>query len=307
MGALSLAKTRKVSPYSNKRVDIPLAEQTIIYDCHEPMVSRELWETANRIHLERKRFHHSHAKKTIYHGLLYCAHCGKVLKVNSAIANSCYCDCWPITAKPSSRCLNIDIISRRIVSDVHGLANACEKDENSTFTLITSYLANINSTETADSNAELYKIQSHIDTLNDKINNLDKYSQQQTFSSANSNTILAALEASLNAETAKFEHLKTVHHAPVSDEDIWNFIKATRRFGYLQKIDQEVLNELVEKIFVSKPGVSSWFQRGRVTIKFKYVGILSISELTHKGILLSTETLKATTASLDSLDNWHPF
>lgn len=303
MGALTSGRTRRVSPYSNKRVKIPLAEQTFIYDCHEPIVSRELWEDANRIYLKHKHFHHSRVRKTIYQGLLYCAHCGKALHVNSGKLTSCYCDCWPITAKPSSRGLDVDAISRRIVSDIHGLANACEVDENSAFNLIASYLAIVNSTETADTSVELYKIQSHIDTLNDKISNFDKYSQQLAFSSGTSDTILTALEASLNAETAKFEHLKTGHHAPVSEEDIWNFIKATRRFGYLQKIDQEVMNELVDKIFVSKPGASSWFQRGRITIKFKHVGILSTCELTHKGILLSLEALKAAAANLDNTNH----
>ncbi|HEX3038628.1 MAG TPA: DUF4368 domain-containing protein [Oscillospiraceae bacterium] len=225
------------------------------------------------------------------------------MKIHSVNATSCFCNCWPITAKRSLRCLNIETVYRRLVSDIHGLANACEEDENNAFNLITSYLANMNSTEAADTNVELYKIQSHIDTLNDKISNFDKYSQQLAFSSGTSDTILTALEASLNAETAKFEHLKTGHHAPVSEEDIWNFIKATRRFGYLQKIDHEVLNELVDKIFVSKPGTSPWFQRGRVTIKFKYVGILSTSELTHKGVLLSPEALKAAAANLDNADN----
>ena len=170
-----------------------------------------------------------------------------------------------------------------------------------TFALLT----NINSSETADSNVELYKIQSHIDTLNDKISNLDKYSQQQAFSSANSDTILAALEASLNAETSKFERLKAAHRAPVSDEDIRNFIKVTRRFGYIKKIDQEVIVELVDKIFVSKPGISSWYQRDRVTIKFKHVGVLSNSEITHKGILLSPDALNAATGNFDNASATH--
>ena len=303
MGALTFGRTRKVSPYSNKRVDIPIDEQTIIYDCHEPIISRELWETANRIHLERKHYHYKDTKKNIYHGLLYCAHCGKALRINSVKVTSCFCNCWPIIAKPSSRCMNIDTVSRRLVSDIHGLANACEEDENSAFNLIIAYLANMKSTEPADIHAELHEIQSHIDTLNQKISILDTYSQQQTFSSSNSNTILAALETSLSAETAKLEHLKKAHHAPVSDQDIWNFIKAARRFGYLQKIDKDVMNELVDKIFVSKPVTSSWFLRGRITIKFKYVGVLSTSELTHKGILLSPEALKAAAANLDSTDN----
>ena len=55
-----------------------------------------------------------------------------------------YCVVLNLT-KPSSRCLNFDIISRRLVANIHGLSDACEKDESSAFTLITSYLSNINS------------------------------------------------------------------------------------------------------------------------------------------------------------------
>ena len=257
-----------------------------IYDCHEPIISRELWETANRIHLERKHYHYKDTKKNIYHGLLYCAHCGKALRINSVKVTSCFCNCWPIIAKPSSRCMNIDTVSRRLVSDIHGLANACEEDENSAFNLIIAYLANMKSTEPADIHAELHEIQSHIDTLNQKISILDTYSQQQTFSSSNSNTILAALETSLSAETAKLEHLKKAHHALASDEDIWNFIKAARRFGYLKTIDLDVLEELIDKVYISKKENTSRLQQQRITIKFKYIGVISTNPLTRNGVLI---------------------
>lgn len=275
MGALALAKTRKVSPYSNKRVDIPLTEQTIIYDCHEGMVSRELWEKANEIHLQQTHARINRIRKTILHGFLYCAHCEKALRVNSGAITTCFCNYWPITGKVSSRCLNIKVIIRRLVSDIHNIAIECEEDENHAFSLISSCLSRVNNTQEADYNVQLFQIRKRIDILNDKIENLYKYCKDQELSSIQSNTVLTAMKASLRTEMAELEKCEAAHTTIASADDIREFICTARRFGYITEIDREVLENLIDKIYVSKKETSSWFQQECITIKFKYIGVLT--------------------------------
>lgn len=134
---------------------------------------------------------------------------------------------------------------------------------------------------------QLYRIQSRIDTINDKISNMDKYCEHQELSIANRDTILAALESSLRTETDNLEKCKAAHTTIVCDEDIWKFIRKARRFGYIKEIDREVLEELVDKIYISKKDTSSCFQQNRITIKFKHIGVLTTAPLVRKEEIVS--------------------
>ena len=100
------------------------------------------------------------------------------------------------------------------------------------------------------------------------------------------NRIFAALESSLSVEMDKLNKLKDSYVVVPSDEDIWCFIKAARRFGYLKTIDPDVLEELIDKVYISKKENTSHLQQQRITIKFKYIGVISTNPLTRNGVLI---------------------
>lgn len=275
MGALSTTKTRKVTPYAKSRVRIPIDEQKLIYDCHEGIVLREVWEKANEIRGILKHHRYNTQKSLIYKGYLLCAHCGKALSINQSNVTTAFCSCWPLTTRTSSRCMNIINITRRLLSDIKRIAVLCEENESNAFSILSTYLNSENCTEHADYQIDPQKIQMRIDNLYDKINNLDKYYTRHDPSSKQSQTILSALEASLRMENETLAKHMESQCMNVTEDDIWQFIHAARRFGYIKEIDREVLEELIDKIYVSKKDTDSWFQQDRIIIKFKHIGVLS--------------------------------
>ncbi|HEX3038635.1 MAG TPA: recombinase family protein [Oscillospiraceae bacterium] len=282
LGALSIAKSRKIGPYSKKRVAIPLSEQTIVYNCHEAIIPKEMWEKANKLRSSNRTAKDKACKKSIFNGYVFCAHCGKHLSIHSHSV----CNCWRLGSKKGIPAILNKSISNRLVADIHALAIECEKNEDTAYALIKSYLENVDHSDNADLAVQIVCIQSRIEKLNNKITQIELFNKDHTFSSTESERIFAALKSSLSIEVDKIKNLKASYIVIPSDKDIWRFIKAARRFGYLKKIDREALEELVDKIYIAKKENVSRSQQQRITIKFKYIGVISTSPLTRNGVLI---------------------
>lgn len=223
-----------------------------------------------------------HGKESILDGYLFCAQCGKHLIVHSRSL----CSCWPLGPQRWMRSISNLSISNCLVAEIHALAIECEKNEDAAYALIKSYLENVDHSDNADLTAQIVCIQSRIEKLNNKITQIELFNKDHTFSSTESERIFAALKSSLSIEVDKIKNLKASYVVIPSDEDIWRFIKAARRFGYLKKIDREALEELVDKVYISKKENSSRLQQQRITIKFKYIGVISTCSLTRNGVLI---------------------
>jgi hypothetical protein len=123
-----------------------------------------------------------------------------------------------------------------------------------------------------------------IDRLNGKLSSLESFSEQNMFLATQTETIVQALEASLKIETEKLVAINSTVPIIPSDDDIWKFIRSARRYGYLKEIDRGVLEELIDKIYVSANDYSYCFQGQRITIKFKNVGVINAKPLINKSI-----------------------
>lgn len=81
LGHTILGKTKKISVKSKKKKALPKEEWKITRDTHEPLVSVELFEVANRnLNMHTKAWEtHPHTRKSIFNGLIFCKSCGGAL------------------------------------------------------------------------------------------------------------------------------------------------------------------------------------------------------------------------------------
>jgi hypothetical protein len=278
MGAVPITRRKKINPYKQKYVDIPFEEQEIIYDCHEAIVSKELWEKANALRLQKKnrRTGKKRAAIQLYSGMLFCAHCGKALKArnnNGVVYLTCIC--WPLVPRKSGKGMATSSISRHLVNEIRKIALVCETKEEDAFAFIFEHLSPERSSSRIETDIEINMARKQIEILTDKVSNFEQYTGARALQQKQKNTIFAALESELRNQEQKRDILMESDCVMPSGGDIYQFIRAARRYGYIQSIERSMLDELVEKIYITRKMNDTSYQQDRVLVKYKYVGVLS--------------------------------
>ena len=79
----------------------------------------------------------------------------------------------------------------------------------------------------------------------------------------------------MREEEHKLDILEDSDAVNPSGNDIYQFIRAARRHGYIQNIEKPLLEEVVDKIYVTRKMNDTIYQQDRILVKYKYIGILS--------------------------------
>jgi len=122
---------------------------------------------------------------------------------------------------------------------------------------------------------EINKTLNRIEVLNDKISNFDQYTSSRHLPRKQKDTIFSALESSMKEEVARLDELRESDRVLPSGHDVYQFVRAARRFGYISDIERPVLDEVVEKIYVTSKMNNTNYQQNRIIVKYKHVGIMT--------------------------------
>jgi hypothetical protein len=274
MGAVSNGKRRKLSPYSSKTTRIPFSEQKIYYDCHEPIVTRQLWEEVNTLRENVNRRATSRYGKSIYSQKLFCFHCGKALQIKQSGKSVCFCSCWPFTADPANRYLPIRSLSNYLSKKILEISLICETDESKAFSLISKSIHDADKKcSRIDLDIMINQLLQRISRLEENAKNLEIYSTTQNI--PEKETVARALEATRIEEINNLKRLEESQIPLPSGSDIMNFIQLARSYGYIKDVDREVVEAIIDKIYVTCRENGTCFHEGRIHVRYKYVGGLS--------------------------------
>ena len=278
MGAVSISARKKSTPYSQKYVKIPFEEQEIIYDCHEAIVPRELWEKANELRLQKKKSNPGFYENGmgLYSRKIYCAHCGKALKgsnYNGVVYLTC--SCWPPRPRKSNRGVTTLVISRHLLNEIRKIALICEADEQDAYAFISQHLGLERGKTRVEIEIEMNAIRKQVEVLNDKISNFEQYTSNKNLKQKQKDVILGALESKLKEEEQRLEMLQESDFFIPSGNDIYQFVRAARRYGYIQSIEKPVLDEIVDRIYITQKMNDTNYQQNRIIVKYKHVGVIT--------------------------------
>ncbi len=90
MGHTILGKTKSVSYKSKKRIAVPVDEQLVFENTHEPIISEEMWNNAQRLRKTVRRTSKSGKEPHRLTGLLYCSDCGSKMTHRDTRSTSDY-------------------------------------------------------------------------------------------------------------------------------------------------------------------------------------------------------------------------
>lgn len=122
-------KTKKISYKSKKMISLPKEEQTIIINHHEPIISKEEWDTVQKM---LKNHKNAKVRETdvIFKGLLYCSHCNNKLSIRTKVDHNKsgdvtrrYILCGTATKKYSNkscykRYINYDVFEEKAITKI---------------------------------------------------------------------------------------------------------------------------------------------------------------------------------------------
>lgn len=77
-------RSKKVSYKSKVKKSLPKEKWICVADTHEPIISRELYETVQKLQLQKFRGPVDYEKKGVFSGLIFCADCKKSMAKNYA-------------------------------------------------------------------------------------------------------------------------------------------------------------------------------------------------------------------------------
>lgn len=283
LGKLIYGKQKNKSMKSKQKVKCPREDWIIVENCHEPIVSQELWDSAHRM-LDSKRRPTQAGEVQMFAGLLYCADCGHALtysqkKRKDGTFHGAY-SCWMYKTHGKEYCashyITYDVVYSIVLNDIRRVLKSYCRDK-------VAFEEYLNSRYNDNSGSKIAQLKTELEHILDRINEigkvLDKLYEDNALgriSNERYGQMSQSYEAELEELRKSVPNKRTEIAALKARTDAANrFIGVIDKFTDIKELNAEILNELIDKIVVhQKEKVNSRiFQQ--VEIYYRFVGELN--------------------------------
>ena len=283
LGKLIYGKQKSKSMKSKQKVKCPREEWIVVENCHEPIITQELWDSAHRM-LSSKRRPTSTGEVQMFAGLLYCADCGHALtysqkKRNDGSYHGAY-SCWLYKTHGKEYCashyITYDAVYDIVLQDVRRVLKVCRADKEQFREMLNNRCSDNSGQKIVQLEKDIRKAQERISELDRIMNRLyednalgripeSRYEQMTKTYEAEQ----ADLKSSVPEMRRELEALKAGTDAAE------RFTEVIDRYTKIRELNAEILNELIERIVVhSKEKVKGKVYQ-QVEIYYRFVGELS--------------------------------
>ena len=295
-----VCRTHQKAIRSNTVNFIPRDEWEIIENCHEPIVSRELWDRVQKIVNSRPPIMQGNACPfyNLFHGLLYCATCGRSMqvryeKVGRTSVNrttkqerepidKSYYICQTYNRLGKDACTSHKIEARDLynllLQDITDLAKTALRDEAGFYERLCGKL----SKQYAEDEGTLRKELATLAERNTEIDNLfmslytDKskgiLNEQRFLKMTNS------LEEEQERNRRRMQEINTIlSEADCQQSEVKQFVEEIRQYSAITELDETILNRLIDKITIGAVEVVDGEKVQKVRIIYNFVGEITTS------------------------------
>lgn len=283
LGKLIYGKQKSKSMKSKQKVKCPREEWIVVENCHEPIITQELWDSAHRM-LSNKRRPTMTGEVQMFAGLLYCADCGHALtysqkKRNDGSYHGAY-SCWLYKTHGKEYCashyITYDAVYDIVLQDVRRVLKVCRADKEQFREMLNNRCSDNSGQKIVQLEKDIRKAQERISELDRIMNRLyednalgripeSRYGQMTKTYEAEQ----ADLKSSVPEMRRELEALKAGTDAAE------RFTEVIDRYTKIRELNAEILNELIERIVVhSKEKVKGKVYQ-QVEIYYRFVGNLT--------------------------------
>ncbi len=287
LGQLVYGKRRNKSIKSKEKVRTPKEEWIIAENCHEPIISQELWDTVHRI-LSSKHRPAKNGEVQMFAGLLYCADCGHCLTYSQkqrkdGTYHGAY-SCWMYKTHGKEYCashyITFDTIYEIVLADIRKNLFWYRKDCARFKEFLGGKYKSMTDKAAKQLQAEYEQKQRRAAELNRILcklyedNALGKIPDSRyELMAGEYETEQAEIRKSLPELAARLDELKS------NSDSADKFINVIRRYTKVEKLDAAILNELIDKIIVhhkEKSDDGRTYQQ--IEIFYRFVGKLGSAD-----------------------------
>ena len=286
IGNMVQGKCGTLSYKSKKLVSKPKEDWIRVEGTHEPIISREIWDTV--VAIDQKRVRKSDTAdgvRSIFTGLVYCADCG--FKMRNQVERFTYQDgrpgryssfiCGSYSRSGKSACtihtIYEDVLKQLVLADIREKAQYAEYDRERLLAQIIRMKDKELHSRTASYEQELKTISARVSELERLMQNLYEDKCTGVVPQTVFQTLMKKYETERAQKTAAIPELERKVRTQMEnrhDADRWAEI--IRRYAEITELDETILFELVDRIEVGEARKVGKTRIQDVKVFYRYVG-----------------------------------
>ena len=283
LGKLVYGKQRNKSMKSKEKVRNPKEDWIVVENCHEPIITQELWDTVHKI-LNAKHRPAKAGEVQMFAGLLYCSDCGHCLTYSQkqrkdGSYHGAY-SCWMYKTHGKEYCashyITFDTIYELVLIDIQRNLFQYRKNTDKFKSILSRKYQSDSQKQAEQITLEYEQKQKRCEEL-DKIisrlyedNVLGRIGDERYESMSQSYELeQVEIKKALPILKSKIDELK--RQSDCAD----NFINVIKKYTIIDKLDAAILNELIDKIVVHhKEQAEGGRTFQQIEIYYRFVGKL---------------------------------
>lgn len=283
LGKLVYGKQRNKSMKSKEKVRNPKEDWIVVENCHEPIITQELWDTVHKI-LNAKHRPAKAREVQMFAGLLYCSDCGHCLTYSQkqrkdGSYHGAY-SCWMYKTHGKEYCashyITFDTIYELVLIDIQRNLFQYRKNTDKFKSILSRKYQSDSQKQAEQITLEYEQKQKRCEEL-DKIisrlyedNVLGRIGDERYESMSQSYELeQVEIKKALPILKSKIDELK--RQSDCAD----TFINVIKKYTIIDKLDAAILNELIDKIVVHhKEQAEDGRTFQQIEIYYRFVGKL---------------------------------
>ena len=283
LGKLVYGKQRNKSMKSKEKVRNPKEDWIVVENCHEPIITQELWDTVHKI-LNAKHRPAKAGEVQMFAGLLYCSDCGHCLTYSQkqrkdGSYHGAY-SCWMYKTHGKEYCashyITFDTIYELVLIDIQRNLFQYRKNTDKFKSILSRKYQSDSQKQAEQITLEYEQKQKRCEEL-DKIisrlyedNVLGRIGDERYESMSQSYELEQVdIKKALPILNSNIDELK--RQSDCAD----NFINVIKKYTIIDKLDAAILNELIDKIVVHhKEQAEDGRTFQQIEIYYRFVGKL---------------------------------
>ncbi|MFI3325140.1 MAG: recombinase family protein [Clostridia bacterium] len=289
-----------VSYKNKKRVTRPLEEQVRFENTHEALVSKEIWETAQKVRENRHRRTKKEPVSNMFSGLIFCDKCGKKLNYTKPEKASSSFSCSTNRKYGKDECTSHRILENHlkiiILDEVKRVTHFARQDTDKFIQAVADKSNSESKNELTTLTKQLDKLtrrSSELEKLYIKIYEdkaLEKISEEQFQILWNSH---ATEQSEINSKLPIIERQIATLKNKMCDTE--QFIEKAKKYTDMTKLTGEILRAFIDKIVVGERDKTT--KKQEIWIYYNHIGLLGVKPNTQiTKINQETETTDIQTA-----------
>ena len=298
-GAHLVCRTHQKGIRSNTYDIIPREDWEVIEGCHEAIIPPEEWAQVQEIIDRRPTIMEGNSCPfyNLFHGILYCATCGKSMQVRYEKVgrtgknrftgeqrepiDKAYYICQTYNRLGKDACTSHKIEARDlynlVLKDIQELAAMALKDADAFYKRLSSRMERRYMADASETQKECGRLEARNQEIDSMFLSLYTDKAKGILTEQRFMKLTSALEQEQEANQKRLQDLALMmRRTDEQESDVRTFIREIRKYAAIQELDEAVLNRLISKILVGEVQKVDDQKFQQVKIIYNFVGEIPV-------------------------------